>query len=51
MPPKPNYNMQRADRDRAKQAKKDEKKRDKEEAARKKTEEVDGTTLPSDSEA
>ncbi len=30
---KPNYNMQRAERNRAKQAKKDEKLRDKEEAA------------------
>ena len=42
MPPKPNYNMQRADRDRAKQAKKDEKKREKEEAdTRKRAEEGD----------
>ncbi len=32
---KPNYNMQRAERDRAKQAKKEEKAREKEEARRK----------------
>ena len=37
---KPNYNMQRAERDRAKQAKKEEKAREKEEIARRKTEEL-----------
>ncbi|MBC7801535.1 MAG: hypothetical protein H7Z10_13010 [Gemmatimonadaceae bacterium] len=42
---KPNYNMQRAERDRAKQAKKDEKVREKEE--RRKAEEAAGTA-PSD---
>ncbi len=46
---KPNYNMQRAERDRAKQARKDEKLREKEEAAaRRKAEEAAGTA-PSDS--
>ena len=34
---KPNYNQQRAERDRAKQAKKEAKTRDREEAARRKT--------------
>jgi len=51
MPPKPNYNMQRADRDRAKQAKKDEKKREKEEAANRKRTEESGSTPPADPEA
>lgn len=45
---KPNYNMQRAERTRAKQAKKDEKLREKEEAARRKAELEAGST-PSDS--
>ena len=41
---KPNYNMQRAERNRAKQAKKEEKLRDKEEAAaRRKAEGETGT--------
>ena len=41
---KPNYNMQRAERNRAKQAKKEEKQRDKEEAAaRRKVEGETGT--------
>ena len=40
---KPNYNMQRAERNRAKQAKKDDKLREKEEAAaRRKAEEAGG---------
>ncbi len=51
MPPKPNYNMQRADRDRAKQAKKDEKKREKEEAATRKRAEEDAGAPPADPEA
>ena len=47
---KPNYNMQRAERNRAKQAKKDEKLREKEQAAaRRKAEEAGGA--PSDVEA
>ncbi len=47
---KPNYNMQRAERNRAKQAKKDEKLRDKEEAAaRRKTEgETGAETAPAE---
>jgi hypothetical protein len=44
---KPNYNMQRAERNRAKQAKKDEKLREKEEAAaRRKAELESGTETP-----
>jgi hypothetical protein len=44
---KPNYNMQRAERNRAKQAKKDEKLREKEEAAaRRKAEIESGTASP-----
>jgi hypothetical protein len=44
---KPNYNMQRAERNRAKQAKKDEKLREKEEAAaRRKAELESGIETP-----
>ena len=46
---KPNYNMQRAERNRAKQAKKDEKLRDKEEAASRRKAELDASGAPSDS--
>ena len=46
---KPNYNLQRAERNRAKQAKKEEKQRDKEQAAAKrKAELAAGTSTPSD---
>jgi len=46
---KPNYNMQRAERNRAKQAKKDEKLREKEEAAaRRKAELEAGGDLPAE---
>ena len=41
---KPNYNMQRAERNRAKQAKKEEKQRDKEEAAARRK--AEGETAP-----
>ncbi len=40
---KPNYNMQRAERNRAKQAKKDEKLREKEEAAARRKAEGEST--------
>ena len=46
---KPNYNMQRAERNRAKQAKKDDKLREKEEAAVRRKAEGDTETAPSDS--
>ena len=46
---KPNYNMQRAERNRSKQAKKDEKLREKEEAAARRKTEGDSGTSPSDS--
>ncbi len=46
---KPNYNMQRAERNRAKQAKKEEKLRDKEEAAaRRKAEGETGDAAPAE---
>jgi len=46
---KPNYNMQRAERNRAKQAKKEEKLRDKEEAAaRRKAEGESADALPAE---
>jgi len=46
---KPNYNMQRAERNRAKQAKKEEKLRDKEEAAaRRKAEGESADVLPAE---
>jgi len=46
---KPNYNMQRAERNRAKQAKKDEKLREKEEAAaRRKAEPEAGGDQPAE---
>lgn len=48
---KPNYNMQRAERNRAKQAKKDEKLREKELAAARRKAEEAGETAPSDVEA
>ncbi|MEI7712042.1 MAG: hypothetical protein WCI94_11450 [Rhodospirillales bacterium] len=43
---KPNYNQQRAERDRNKQAKKDAKLRDREEAAQKRKTELDGSPAP-----
>ena len=46
---KPNYNMQRAERDRAKQARKDEKLREKEEAAARRKAEEAAAAAPSDS--
>ena len=46
---KPNYNMQRAERTRAKQAKKDEKLREKEEAAARRKAEMETGGAPSDS--
>lgn len=46
---KPNYNMQRAERNRAKQAKKDEKLREKEEAASRRKAELEAGGAPSDS--
>ena len=46
---KPNYNMQRAERTRAKQAKKDEKLREKEEAAVRRRAELEAGGAPSDS--
>lgn len=46
---KPNYNMQRTERTRAKQAKKDEKLREKEEAAARRKAELD-SGVPSDSQ-
>ena len=49
---KPNYNAQRAERNRAKQAKKDEKLREREEAAaRRKAGHDDAEAAPSDVEA
>jgi hypothetical protein len=42
---KPNYNQQRAERDRAKQAKKEAKLREREEAARRKTEQDQAAPL------
>ena len=45
---KPNYNLQRAERDRAKQAKKDEKLREKEEAAAKRKPIIDAGGIPHD---
>jgi len=47
---KPNYNMQRAERNRAKQAKKDEKLRDKEEIAAKRKAELEAGTEVSPAE-
>ena len=44
---KPNYNMQRAERNRAKQAKKDEKLREKEEAAARRKAELEAGVEPS----
>ena len=46
---KPNYNMQRAERTRAKQAKKDEKLREKEEAAARRKAGLETGDAPSDS--
>lgn len=46
---KPNYNMQRAERTRAKQAKKDEKLREKEEVAARRKAELEAGGAPSDS--
>ncbi len=43
---KPNYNLQRAERNRAKQAKKDEKLRDKEEAAAKRRADIEAGIDP-----
>ncbi len=43
---KPNYNLQRAERNRAKQAKKDEKLRDKEEAAAKRKADIEAGIDP-----
>ena len=43
---KPNYNLQRAERNRAKQAKKDEKMRDKEEAAAKRKADIEAGIDP-----
>ena len=43
---KPNYNQQRAERDRNKQAKKDAKLRDREEAAHKRKTELDSPPSP-----
>lgn len=48
---KPNYNMQRAERNRAKQAKKDEKLREKEEAAARRKAEIESGVEPSTSES
>jgi len=55
---KPNYNMQRAERNRAKQAKKDEKLREKEEAAARRKAELEAgidspaqATTPGDTDA
>ena len=45
---KPNYNLQRAERNRAKQAKKDEKLREKEEAAAKRKAIIDAGGIPDD---
>lgn len=42
---KPNYNQQRAERDRNKQAKKDAKLREREEAAQKRKAELDGSPV------
>ncbi len=47
---KPNYNMQRAERNRAKQAKKDEKLREKEEAAARRKAEIESGVEPSSNE-
>jgi phage protein D len=47
---KPNYNQQRAERDRNKQAKKDAKLREREEAAQKRRVEPDGSPSPDASE-
>ena len=47
---KPNYNMQRAERNRAKQAKKDEKLREKEEAAARRKAELEAGGEPSPAE-
>ncbi len=47
---KPNYNQQRAERDRAKQAKKEAKLREREEASRRKADESDASP-PSDKPA
>ncbi len=47
---KPNYNMQRAERNRAKQAKKDEKLREKEETAARRKAELESGVEPSPTE-
>jgi hypothetical protein len=47
---KPNYNMQRAERNRAKQAKKDEKLREKEETAARRKAEIESGVEPSSGE-
>ncbi len=47
---KPNYNMQRAERNRAKQAKKDEKLREKEETAARRKAELESGVEPSSAE-
>lgn len=47
---KPNYNMQRAERNRAKQAKKDEKLREKEESAAKRKADLEAGVEPSPTE-
>jgi hypothetical protein len=51
MPPKPNYNHQRAERNRAKQAKKEEKlMHKKDQAAQRKASEASGETPPNAAE-
>ena len=45
---KPNYNLQRAERNRAKQAKKEEKLRDKEEAAARRKAEAESQAAPAE---
>ncbi len=47
---KPNYNMQRAERNRAKQAKKDEKLREKEESAAKRKADLEAGIQPASTE-
>ncbi len=48
---KPNYNMQRAERNRAKQAKKDEKLREKEEAAARRKAEIESGVEPTQADS
>jgi hypothetical protein len=48
---KPNYNQQRAERDRAKQAKKEAKLREREEASRRKVDQDPGQAAPAAADA